>query len=64
MKVPEGKTKAIVNEDYYKELFKLKKGDTGYIDGYAQGTGGPYAVFVREDGVISMASPYLLTAIE
>tara|TARA_R110000851_G_scaffold206262_1_gene358327 strand:- start:301 stop:495 length:195 start_codon:yes stop_codon:yes gene_type:complete len=64
MKVPEGKTKAIINEDHYNVLFKLKEGDLGYIDGYGQSTRGLCAVFAREDGVVSIVCPYMLTAIE
>lgn len=51
---PEGKTPAMLKIDVHQS--ELKKGDYGYIDGYASGGDGrPYAVFVRDDdGVIDL----------
>ena len=64
MKLPTGKTKCrIIDARRTFRLFKrkvfrtdLKKGDTGYIDGYVRGVSScPHAVFVRDsDGVVDL----------
>lgn len=55
------KTRAVITQDVHQSDFV--KGDTGYIDGYVQAADTrPYAVFVRDDGVIDLVPPYLLRA--
>ena len=56
MNIPVGKTKAQLTKN--KEVFGLKEFDVGYIDGYitagTMNSERPYAVFVRDDGVIGL----------
>lgn len=61
MKCPVGKTPAKLIHDVHQS--DLKIGDRGYIDGYVQAADNrPYAVFVREDGVVDLAPVYAIQA--
>lgn len=56
-----GKTKAIIQNNVPQS--DLKKNDVGYIDGYVNGADSrPYAVFVRDDGLINLVSTTQLKA--
>ena len=62
MKYPEGKTPAQIRRDINQTNFK--QFDLGYIDGYVQAADTrPYAVFVREDGVVDLVPVHQLTAL-
>jgi len=63
MKIPEGKTKAVLKDDYY----NFRAGNAGYIDGYVLitrlGENTVNSIFVRDDGLIGLVEVERLKAI-